>query len=62
MVKKQKSPCIELCDFSGPKGWCLGCARTRTECQVWKNMKPYDRNKIDKELQKRMNQIKKMDE
>lgn len=59
MVKRQKSPCIDLCDFSGPKGWCLGCARTRLECNQWQKMKPYDRTKIEKDLQKRMNQIKK---
>ncbi|MEP0072594.1 MAG: DUF1289 domain-containing protein [Marinomonas sp.] len=59
MVKRQKSPCVDLCDFSGPKGWCLGCARTRLECNQWQKMKPYDKNKIEKELQKRMNQIKK---
>ncbi|WOD06256.1 DUF1289 domain-containing protein [Marinomonas sp. GJ51-6] len=61
MVKRQKSPCIDLCDFSGPKGWCLGCARTRLECNQWQKMKPYDKNKIEKELQKRMNQIKKIE-
>ena len=59
MVKRQKSPCIDLCDFSGPKGWCLGCARTRPECNQWQKMKPYDKNNIEKELQRRMNQIKK---
>ncbi|MBD5769587.1 DUF1289 domain-containing protein [Marinomonas colpomeniae] len=58
-MKKQKSPCIDLCNFSGPNSWCLGCARTRPECSQWKKMKPYDRNRIEKELQKRMNQIKK---
>ncbi|PNQ54130.1 DUF1289 domain-containing protein, partial [Vibrio agarivorans] len=28
-MKKQKSPCIDLCNFSSTKGWCLGCGRTR---------------------------------
>ncbi|MFI3276185.1 DUF1289 domain-containing protein, partial [Vibrio sp.] len=39
-MKKQKSPCIEMCDFSNSKGWCLGCGRTREECKAWKSMKP----------------------
>ncbi|MDP5253092.1 MULTISPECIES: DUF1289 domain-containing protein [unclassified Vibrio] len=57
-MKKQKSPCIDLCDFSGPKGWCTGCGRTRKECQKWKNMKPYAANQIRNELPKRLAQIK----
>ncbi|MGH1438714.1 MAG: DUF1289 domain-containing protein [Cellvibrionaceae bacterium] len=57
-MKQQKSPCINICDFSGPKGWCLGCARTRQECQQWKTLKPYDRNMLQKVLKKRMFQIK----
>ncbi|EGR1157115.1 MULTISPECIES: DUF1289 domain-containing protein [Vibrio] len=57
-MKKQKSPCVDLCDFSSPKGWCLGCARTRDECQKWKTLKPYALNILKKELQKRMSQMR----
>ncbi|NOI58187.1 DUF1289 domain-containing protein [Vibrio coralliilyticus] len=56
-MKKQKSPCIDVCDFSGPKGWCLGCVRTREECQNWKTMKPYAINTLQRELKKRMTKI-----
>lgn len=56
-MKKQKSPCIDVCDFSGPKGWCSGCGRTREECQKWKTMKPYTLNNLHKELRKRMSQM-----
>jgi predicted Fe-S protein YdhL (DUF1289 family) len=55
---KKKSPCIDACDFSGPKGWCLGCGRTRQECQEWKTIKPYTRNMLETELKKRVSQIK----
>ena len=41
-MKKQKSPCIDICKFIGPNGWCLGCARTRDEAKKWKKLKPYD--------------------
>ncbi|MFT6877684.1 MAG: putative Fe-S protein YdhL (DUF1289 family), partial [Granulosicoccus sp.] len=41
-----------------PKGWCLGCGRTRQECQEWKTIKPYARNLLQKELKKRVFQIK----
>lgn len=57
-MKRNQSPCINVCEFLGPKGWCLGCGRTRQECQKWKTMKPYDRNILQKELHKRMSQIK----
>ncbi|RTZ21586.1 DUF1289 domain-containing protein [Vibrio penaeicida] len=56
-MKKRKSPCIDMCDFSGVKGWCLGCGRTREECQKWKSMKPYAANLLQKELQKRMSKL-----
>ncbi|NQY42317.1 MAG: DUF1289 domain-containing protein [Legionellales bacterium] len=58
-MKSHKSPCINICEFSGPNGWCIGCGRTRQECQEWKTMKPYVRNIIQNELPKRMSQIKK---
>ena len=56
-MKARKSPCINICDFSGPKGWCKGCGRTRQECQRWKNMKPYHINNLEKELKKRIAKI-----
>jgi len=37
-MKRQKSPCIDICEFSGPKGWCIGCGRTRGECRKWKTL------------------------
>ncbi|WP_435249189.1 DUF1289 domain-containing protein [Vibrio sp. nBUS_14] len=57
-MKKQKSPCIDMCDFSNSKGWCLGCGRTREECKAWKSMKPYAINTLKKELIKRKSQMK----
>ncbi|RXJ71519.1 DUF1289 domain-containing protein [Veronia nyctiphanis] len=56
-MKKQKSPCIDQCNFSGPKGWCLGCGRTRDECQQWRSMKPFAINALQKELKKRLSKI-----
>ncbi|MBL6738001.1 MAG: DUF1289 domain-containing protein [Litoricola sp.] len=56
-MKRHKSPCIDICDFSGPKGWCQGCGRTRKECGEWKAMKPYARNNLQKELQRRIRLI-----
>ncbi len=58
-MKRSKSPCIGVCEFSHQNHWCLGCGRTRKECQQWKAMKPYARNIFLKELHKRMVQIKK---
>ncbi|MDE2631704.1 MAG: DUF1289 domain-containing protein [Paracoccaceae bacterium] len=56
-MKRRKSPCIDVCEFSGPNGWCLGCGRNRQECQKWKKMKPYEMNILQKELRKRLSQI-----
>ena len=53
-MKKQKSPCIDICKFRGPNGWCLGCARTRDEARKWKKLKPYDIKIMHKILQRRM--------
>lgn len=57
MKQKKKSPCVDVCDFSGPKGWCLGCGRTREECHDWKTMKPYARSVIEGELKTRLSRI-----
>ena len=56
-LKRHKSPCIDVCQFSGPIGWCLGCGRTRDECQKWKALKPYARKILQKELHERMIKI-----
>ena len=53
-MKKRKSPCIDICEFTGPNNWCVGCGRTRPECAKWKKMKPYEANKIENELKQRM--------
>jgi predicted Fe-S protein YdhL (DUF1289 family) len=53
-MKANKSPCIDVCQFSGPQGWCIGCGRTRDECQQWKSMKPYARQAVLRELKKRL--------
>ena len=56
-MKKNKSPCIDVCDFSGPYGWCLGRGRTRSECDKWKKLRPYDIKIIQKQLEKRLSLI-----
>ena len=56
-MRKPKSPCIDVCEFTGPNGWCLGCGRSRIECQKWKKMKSYEVNILQKQLKKRLWQI-----
>lgn len=53
-AKTNQSPCVDLCDFTGPKGWCRGCGRTRSECTDWKSMKPYAKQTLLAQLRKRM--------
>ncbi len=53
-MKKQKSPCIDICKFTGPNGWCIGYTRTKEESRKWRNLKPYDIKILQKALQKRI--------
>ena len=53
-MKKRKSPCVDVCQFTGPSGWCIGCGRSREECARWKKMKPFEVNKIENEIKQRM--------
>ena len=53
-MKQNKSPCIDVCQFTGPRGWGVGCGRTREECKQWKSMKPYARHAVLRELNKRL--------
>lgn len=57
-MKKIKSPCIDICNFTGPKKWCIGCARTIQECESWKSMKTSEKKNLINKLKKRMKQIK----
>ncbi len=57
-MKSKKSPCIDICKFTGKNGWCLGCGRTKIEARKWKNLKPYDIKNLEKQLQKRLLIIK----
>jgi len=42
-----KSPCIGVCE-SGPKGFCLGCYRSREERLYWQQIEPDVKYKIIK--------------
>ncbi|MBA4739684.1 MAG: DUF1289 domain-containing protein [Burkholderiales bacterium] len=56
-MKRNDSPCIDVCDYSGHRGWCRGCGRTKGEAQRWRKMKPYEKNKIRDELSKRVSSL-----
>ena len=58
MGKKKKSPCIDVCRYEGPKGWCIACGLTIRESREWRSMKPYDKNILLKQLQKRQPELK----
>ena len=57
-MNKVASPCINICEFTGPNKWCVGCGRTRIECDEWRKMKPYDRKNLSNTLAKRMLKMK----
>ena len=52
-MEKPDNPCDEYCDFTGPKGWCTSCGRTRAECDKWWKMTPHDANRLIGELSER---------
>ena len=53
-MKRNESPCIDICQFVGKNSWCIGCGRTLEECKKWKNMKRYAIKKLHRDLEKRM--------
>tara|TARA_Y100001936_G_C16049979_1_gene657191 strand:+ start:534 stop:713 length:180 start_codon:yes stop_codon:yes gene_type:complete len=57
-VKLKKNPCIDICKFSGPNDWCVGCGRTKLERKKWKDMKKKAKKKLREELQERMLRLK----
>ena len=61
MSKRQKSPCIDVCKYNGPKGWCVACGLTSKESKGWKAMKPYGRTLLLKQLQGRQSEMKALD-
>lgn len=52
-----KSPCIDVCVFDGPTGWCVGCGRTLPECRGWKKAQPFARKRIAVDLPRRLARI-----
>tara|TARA_B100001287_G_scaffold233850_1_gene205395 strand:- start:439 stop:624 length:186 start_codon:yes stop_codon:yes gene_type:complete len=57
-MKRNGSPCIDICHFSRKSGWCKGCGRTREEAKKWRSMKPFAKNALLKDLTRRMTIIK----
>ena len=48
-MKSKKSPCIDICKFTGKNVWFLSCGRTKIEARKWKNLKPYVIKTLEKE-------------
>jgi len=58
MSKGKKSPCIDVCKYSGPKGWFISGGLNSKEISNWKAIEPYDKNRLLKELQRRQSKLK----
>ena len=58
MSKRDKSPCVDVCKYAGPRGWCLGCGMTRKESRGWDGLKPYDRTSLRKALTRRVAEMR----
>jgi len=57
-----KSPCIDICRFDGPTGWCEGCGRTRAEIAQWRKLTPFRVSAITRELPRRLQRLEKRDD
>jgi uncharacterized protein len=53
------SPCIDVCRFDAPTGWCEGCGRTRAEIAQWRKLSPYRRLGVERELPRRLDKLEK---
>jgi len=51
------SPCIDICRFDGPTGWCLGCGRTLAECRIWKRASRAQLKAISAQLPHRLKKL-----
>ena len=51
------SPCIDVCRFDLPTGWCEGCGRTRGEIREWRKLTPYRRTAVERDLPRRVRQL-----
>ena len=54
MPKGKKDPCVLVCRYRGPNGWCVACGLTALESRRWWKMKPYEQTKLLKELEQRL--------
>ncbi|MGI4848248.1 MAG: DUF1289 domain-containing protein [Janthinobacterium lividum] len=57
-----KSPCIGVCIFNKPTGYCIACQRTKEECKGWKKMNDDDREQIIDDSKRRKKKVKKATE
>jgi len=51
---KVQSPCVDICVFDKDSGWCVGCGRTRVECNRWKSAPRRELRAIMAALAKRL--------
>ena len=57
-MKKQKvSPCVGVCQYNGPKGWCIACGLTKLESKSWKSLKPFRKKALLNQLPKRNEEL-----
>jgi predicted Fe-S protein YdhL (DUF1289 family) len=58
MSRGVQSPCIHVCRFPAPEGWCEGCGRPRQEANAWFGMTPFQRGRIERALPARLARLR----
>jgi hypothetical protein len=55
--RSASSPCIDVCRFDPQTGWCIGCGRTLDEARQWRKLPPFHRQRIERELARRLRNL-----
>ena len=58
MSRGVQSPCIHVCRFPAPEGWCEGCGRTRVEANEWFRLTPFQRARVERALPARLARVR----
>ncbi|OYX07019.1 MAG: DUF1289 domain-containing protein [Sphingomonadales bacterium 32-68-7] len=56
---RKDDPCIQVCQFDGRTGWCVGCGLTVPEIRSWNKLTPFIRNSLVRELPRRVGKLTK---
>jgi len=54
LLRQRHSPCVGVCKIDDATGFCLGCARTRTEVAAWPSLAEFAKEEVWTKLPERL--------